>query len=73
MRARSGIRVERLVSFSDLVGLGQPHKARPVPRWIEAERYFRRERDRKIAPTLAKLRFLELGSGEGEKPDRAGD
>lgn len=38
-------------------------RPRPLPRWKEAERYFQRERDRKIPVTLPRVQFLE---GEDE-------
>jgi hypothetical protein len=35
-------------------------RPRPIARWREAERYFKRERDRKLEVTLPRVRFLEL-------------
>jgi hypothetical protein len=32
---------------------------RPMPRWREAELYFKRERDRKLPVTLPRVRWLE--------------
>lgn len=58
-----GIQIERLLPpVSD-----RPARAWKRPkakaRWRQAEDYFRRERDRKLKPTLARLEFMERAGG----------
>lgn len=40
-------------------GLSRRAPRRPVARWREAEKYFQRERDRKIPVSLPRVSFLE--------------